>query len=124
MAKVDKITIQGYKSIKSLEKFELKNLNILIGANGVGKSNFISAFRLLNEMYNKRLQLYTQSKSPDNFLYFGRKHTEKIFFEFKFALNKYNVELIPTQENKLLIKDEKGYFLDLKEISLLILGKI
>lgn len=110
MDKVDEITIQGYKSIKSLEEFELKNLNILIGANGVGKSNFISAFRLLNEMYNKRLQLYTQSKSPDNFLYFGRKHTEKIFFEFKFALNKYNVELIPTQENKLLIKDEKGYF--------------
>ena len=34
MAKVDKITIQGYKSIKSLEEFELKNLNILIGANG------------------------------------------------------------------------------------------
>ena len=62
MAKVDKITIQGYKSIKSLDNF----VNILIGANGVGKSNFISAFRLLNEMYNKRLQLYTQSKSPDN----------------------------------------------------------
>ena len=41
---IDKITIEGYKSIKSLRDFELKNINILIGANGVGKSNFISAF--------------------------------------------------------------------------------
>ncbi|TQR60473.1 AAA family ATPase [Campylobacter troglodytis] len=113
MAKVEKITIKGYKSIKSLEDFELKNLNILIGANGVGKSNFISAFTLLNKMCNKELQSYTQSKSPDNFLHFGRKHTERIFFEFKFASNKYNVEFIPTQENKLLIKDEKGYFFGL-----------
>lgn len=110
MAKVDKITIQGYKSIKSLENFELKSLNILIGANGVGKSNFISAFKLLNEMYNKRLQLYTQSKSPDNLLYFGRKHTEKIYFQFKFGLNAYSFTLIPTAENKLFIKDEKASF--------------
>ncbi|EGM0232178.1 TPA: AAA family ATPase, partial [Campylobacter jejuni] len=39
---LNKITIKGYKSIKDLSKFELKNLNILIGANGAGKSNFIS----------------------------------------------------------------------------------
>ena len=62
MDKVDEITIQGYKSIKSLEEFKLKNLNILIGANGVGKSNFISAFRLLNEMFNKRLQLRSEER--------------------------------------------------------------
>lgn len=110
MDKVDEITIQGYKSIKSLEEFKLKNLNILIGANGVGKSNFISAFRLLNEMYNKRLQLYTQSKSPDNFLYFGRKHTEKIFFQFKFKRNAYSFTLIPTAENKLFIEREEALF--------------
>ena len=110
MAKVDKITIQGYKSIKSLENFELKDLNILIGANGVGKSNFISAFRLLNEMFNKRLQPYTQSKSPDNFLYFGRKHTDKIYFNFEFGRNSYGFTLIPTAENKLFIGNEIVFF--------------
>lgn len=112
MAQVDRITIQGYKSIKSLEDFELKSLNILIGANGVGKSNFISAFRLLNEMYNKRLQFYTQSKSPDNFLYFGRKQTDKIYFKFKFDSNSYRVTIAPTQENKLLIENEYVGFLN------------
>ena len=110
MAKVEKITIKGYKSIKSLEDFELKNLNILIGANGVGKSNFISAFTLLNKMCNKELQSYTQSKSPDNFLHFGRKHTEKIFFNFVFGLNAYSFTLTPTAENKLLIERERVGF--------------
>ncbi|MCV3465252.1 AAA family ATPase, partial [Campylobacter lari] len=41
---LNNITIKGYKSIKDLSEFELKNLNILIGANGAGKSNFISVF--------------------------------------------------------------------------------
>lgn len=34
------ITIEGFKSIRSLQAFELRPLNILIGANGAGKSNF------------------------------------------------------------------------------------
>lgn len=110
MAQVDRITIQGYKSIKSLESFALTRLNILIGANGVGKSNFISAFRLLNEMYNKRLQFYTQSKSLDNFLYFGRKQTDKIYFKFAFGRNAYAFTLIPSEENKFFIKDERVSF--------------
>ena len=37
------LEIEGYKSIKSC-KLELGALNILIGANGAGKTNFISFF--------------------------------------------------------------------------------
>lgn len=111
MAKVEKITIKGYKSIKSLEDFELKSLNILIGANGVGKSNFISAFRLLNDMYNKQFQKHTQDKNPESFLYFGRKHTEKIHFRFEFGDNSYEFSLILNQENKLLVENECVGFL-------------
>ncbi|MCV3501690.1 AAA family ATPase, partial [Campylobacter lari] len=57
---LNNITIKGYKSIKDLSEFELKNLNILIGANGAGKSNFISVFKMLNALFNKNLQFYTQ----------------------------------------------------------------
>lgn len=113
MAKVGKITIQGYKSIKSLEEFKLKNLNILIGANGVGKSNFISAFRLLNEMYNKRLQLYTQSKSPDNFLYFGRKHTEKIFFSLNLSVMLIVLLSFQLLKISFLLKEKRLFFMDI-----------
>ena len=35
--RLDKLTIKGFKSIRSLEKFELTDLNILIGGNGAGK---------------------------------------------------------------------------------------
>ena len=46
MSKLDKLTIKGFKSIKSLEDFELKDLNVLIGGNGAGKSNFVQLQRL------------------------------------------------------------------------------
>jgi predicted ATPase len=44
--KINTITIENYKSIKKLEQLELTNLNILVGSNGAGKSNFISFFKL------------------------------------------------------------------------------
>lgn len=66
--KIDEITVEGYKSIKSLKNFKLNNINILIGANGVGKSNFISIFKMLNFMFLKKLQQHTQDKGPNSFL--------------------------------------------------------
>jgi predicted ATPase len=73
---VKKITVQGYKSIQSLPEFELRSLNVLIGANGAGKSNFISLFRLLNEIFEQGLQLYVQKQGgPDALLHFGRNTT-------------------------------------------------
>src|SRR5262249_36770689 len=54
---IKKLTIKGFKSIRKLEEFELRPLNVLIGANGAGKSNFVSFFRLLREMIEQRLQI-------------------------------------------------------------------
>lgn len=110
--KIEKITIEGYKSIKSLKDFELKNINILIGANGVGKSNFISVFKMVNYMLYKQLQEHTQDKGPDSFLYFGRKITNKISLKFEFGSNGYDVVLVPTQNNQLLIQREHVRFLE------------
>ena len=55
---LDKIRIKGYKSIRELE-LKLKPINILIGSNGVGKTNFISFFKLINVIYEQRLHNYT-----------------------------------------------------------------
>ena len=41
---------QAIESIQALENFELSPLNVLIGGNGAGKSNFIDFFRLLRAM--------------------------------------------------------------------------
>ena len=48
MPALDWITVKGFKSINSIEKLELRPINILIGANGAGKSNFIGVFSFLN----------------------------------------------------------------------------
>lgn len=44
------LTIRGFKTIRCLENFQPGPLNVLIGANGAGKSNFVSFFRLLSWM--------------------------------------------------------------------------
>lgn len=107
MAKLNKLTVKGFKSIKSLEDFELKNINILIGANGAGKSNFIGIFRLLNNIYNQNLQNYIKTKGGvDSFFHFGRKNTEELFLKFEFGVNGYSCLLKPTNDNFLLIDTE------------------
>ncbi len=107
MAKLDKITIQGYKSIASLEDFQLNNLNVLIGANGAGKSNFISFFQLLSNIHNQNLQLYTQIQGGvDSLLHFGRKTTNSIFMTLTFEQENYQCQLIPTVDNQLTFLQE------------------
>jgi predicted ATPase len=46
---IQKISIKNYKSIQSLPDFELKPMNILIGANNSGKSNFLDVFAFLRD---------------------------------------------------------------------------
>ncbi len=107
MSKLSKITIKGYKSIQNLENFELNNLNILLGANGAGKSNFISVFKLLADMYEQILQLYVQKNGGANaLLHYGRKKTQKMSMGFYFQDNGYEFSLIPTKDNRLIFEKE------------------
>ncbi|MGZ8956055.1 MAG: AAA family ATPase, partial [Methylovulum sp.] len=111
MSAVTSLTITGYKSIRELRNFELTNLNVLIGANGAGKSNFISLFRLLAEMVEQNLQVYVQTQGgPDALLYFGRNTTDKLHAEFYFAKNGYIFDLIPTGDNRLIFERESSWF--------------
>lgn len=43
---ITKLSIRGYKSIEDQE-VSLDKINILIGGNGIGKTNFISVFDLM-----------------------------------------------------------------------------
>ncbi|MGH9759373.1 MAG: AAA family ATPase, partial [Blastocatellia bacterium] len=60
MSKLQNIELKGFRSIQAM-KLELRPLNVLIGANGAGKSNLISFFKLMNEMIAGRLQQYIGS---------------------------------------------------------------
>ena len=84
MTKLQRIAIRGYKSIKDCE-LELRNLNVLVGANGSGKSNFISCFHLLSEMAEGRLQqAIRKSGGAAGLLHYGPKETEKIEADLDF----------------------------------------
>jgi len=43
------LSVRGFKTFRELD-LELRPINILIGANGAGKSNLISLFKMLHEM--------------------------------------------------------------------------
>ncbi|MEC4594333.1 AAA family ATPase [Nitrospirillum amazonense] len=111
MPPVSSLTVTGFKSIRSLRDFKLNPLNVLIGANGAGKSNFISLFRLLNQMYEQRLQTYAQVQGgPDALLHFGRKTTDRIHIQFHFENSGYVFDLVPTVDNRLIYEREEGWF--------------
>lgn len=93
MKKLKNIQIKGFKSIKKLD-LTLGDLNVLIGANGAGKSNFISVFKLLNEIVELRLQRFVGSKA-DRFLRHGRRVTPELGVRLEFGANGYSFELIP-----------------------------
>jgi predicted ATPase len=111
LSTLDRITIRGYKSIRSLEGFELRRMTLLIGANGAGKSNFISLFRMLAELFDQRLQLFVQEQDgPDALLFGTRKRTEQLEAELYFGRNGYRFALVPAGK-RLVFAREETYFL-------------
>lgn len=100
MSKIDTLTIKGFKSIRELDNLQLNSLNILIGANGVGKSNFISFFRMLHELVEGRLQVWTSKQGgADRILTYGVKETEKLIFKVSFGENNYTATVEPTVDD-------------------------
>jgi predicted ATPase len=105
---IEKLTIEGFKSIRKLEDFPLRAVNVLIGANGAGKSNFVSFFRLLHEMVEQRLQvaLATTEGGADACLYLGPKITAQFAGKLYFGTNGYEFILRPTPDNRLVFLEE------------------
>jgi predicted ATPase len=104
--KLDKIAVNGFKSIKNLD-LELTNLNVLIGPNGAGKSNFISLFHTLNQIIVGQFQeCVSKAGGAETFLHFGHKETEEICINLTFGLNQYISSFIPTDDDSLIFKNE------------------
>jgi predicted ATPase len=107
MAQLKRLSIRGYKSIYALEDFELRSLNVLIGANGAGKSNFISLFRMLADVAEQRLQLFVQIEGGADALLFGtRKRTAKMDVTVEFGANGYQFSLEPSGDRLIFASEE------------------
>ena len=106
---LDKIRIKGYKSIRELE-LKLKPINILIGSNGVGKTNFISFFKLINVIYEQRLHNYTIQNPAERLFHYGLKQTKTLEGYLEFGDNAYEVVLQPRDNGSLFIGKEVSYY--------------
>ncbi|NCU33695.1 MAG: DUF2813 domain-containing protein, partial [Candidatus Moranbacteria bacterium] len=115
---IKKMSIHGFKSIRDMNNFELKNLNVIIGANGAGKSNLVQVFRMIMAMSRKNFQNFIlENGGADSFLYNGPKMTSKIEIEFEFESNSYyakgsnfyRCELTPTVNENFIINEHRSY---------------
>lgn len=110
MRSLDRIEVSGFKSIKSLD-LKLTQLNLLIGGNGAGKSNFISLFNLLNNLVERGLEVYVgKAGGVDQLLHFGRKKTKEIVIKLHFGQNGYEAKLVPSQKDTLIFEEETCWF--------------
>jgi predicted ATPase len=72
--KLQTLTVKGYKSIEEVNRLELYDINIIIGPNGVGKSNFVSLFHFLARLAREELQDHvTKQGGLNKILHFGPK---------------------------------------------------
>lgn len=103
---LDSLEVEGYKSIRSA-KVELGAINVLIGANGSGKSNLIGLFGLLADLADLRLQLHiARQGGADALLHFGAKKTPGVGFSLRFGLHGYEASLVPVAGDTLVFEYE------------------
>ncbi len=118
MPELDTITIKGFKSIASVEKLKLGAINVVIGSNGSGKSNFIGVFSFLHAIREGHLQDYViKAGGADKMLHFGAKVTKKLHIRISFKDNpiEYEIELEPTDADELVPQSEILYFWDMTD---------
>lgn len=111
---LEKISLSGYKSFRELNSFRMNSgLNVLIGANGSGKTNFIRFFELLGNIMdaNKGLQNYVSSRGrADAFLFQGMKVTPEFTAHLEFGLNEYKFTLRAADDRSLFFAQESAPF--------------
>ena len=121
--RLENITIKGFKTIKALEDFEPGPLTALIGPNGVGKSNFISFFRMMSwALANSgNLAFFVSERGgASKLLHDGPARTREIEAELTIRTdagdNQYAFRLFYAAGDKLIFADERyrytpvGYF--------------
>ena len=103
---IEKMTIEGFKSIRKQE-IELRPINILIGANGSGKSNFVSFFSMLSEMMKGHFQIFIAKQGgAEAHLFLGSKVTKRIAGRIQFGDRAYSFGLELTSADRFIFAEE------------------
>ncbi|HJP78613.1 MAG TPA: AAA family ATPase [Pseudonocardiaceae bacterium] len=102
---LESIEIEGFLSISSAS-VSLGRLNVLIGANGAGKSNFITAFELLGRLADNQLRLFVGQRGGASALLNKTKGSQHIKFDLRGREDGYRGVLIPAVDEKLIFENE------------------
>lgn len=112
--KLKEVKIKGYKSVAFDKPVTLKlgDVSILLGANGAGKSNIISFFRMLGYMMSKSFGKYVELSGTSNaLLHYGAKKTPMMSGELQFAndssIDTYSFSLANAAPDRLIITEER-----------------
>ena len=122
MSTLDWITVKGFKSIKSIEELDLRPINVLIGSNGAGKSNFMEVFSLLNAIRLGGLRDYVmRCGGADKILHFGSKATPYLSVRIHFENEKrryrdYIIKLAPDNADGMFPSSELVFTTDKQDI--------
>lgn len=109
------MSVSGYKSIAHLKDLTFGPLTVLIGGNGVGKSNFLSFFELLRAVVEGRLASFVAAQGGAAVLvHHGPKRTPRLSFDLEFAggTNGYELELAVNPQDGLAPVEEWVRFWD------------
>ena len=102
MSTLDQVTICGFKTIRELHSFRLGRINVLIGGNGSGKSNFLGYFHLISELAHGNLRVHVkQAGGPDALLAGGSKSTSQMsaHLAFKGGVDQYRFSLVAASQD-------------------------
>jgi len=111
---IQQIRIKGFKSIFD-QTIKLSPINILIGGNGIGKTNFISSFELLRNICDRQLQYYViEQGGASSILHLGKKTTSQISLDLEIESfgnhNRYVVNLLESQDRLIISNAFTSYF--------------
>jgi len=116
MARLERLSVKGFTSLRRLEDFPLADSNILIGANGSGKSNFLELFKFIRafaklplpNLNHADLKSYVlDAGTATDLLYKGKDSAQHIDITLHFGEFGYRFSLVPTQDDLLRIESER-----------------
>ncbi len=111
--KLKDLLLSGYKSLNSEgQSIAFGDIIVFLGANGSGKSNLVSFFKLLNYLTTNSLQTFIGEEGfADSLLYYGSSTTSRIQAQLIFEQNggdknTYNFTLSPASGDTLIFTQE------------------
>ena len=114
--KIESVRIRGFRSLADVELSNLQNANVLIGANGSGKSNFIRFFEMTSWMLRSRrlAEFVALHGGADDQLHGGNRVTPRMEAELALCTeagrNDYRFALAHAHPDRLVFTEEAFRF--------------